>query len=72
MGCIRVDKMLDFISEPLMKCLRDDNPYVRKTAAINVAKLYDLSPELAVDNGFIDVLRELVADSNPMVSILLQ
>ncbi|KAI8052371.1 armadillo-type protein [Syncephalis plumigaleata] len=67
MGCIRVDKMLDFISEPLMKCLRDDNPYVRKTAAINVAKLYDLSPELAVDNGFIDVLRELVADSNPMV-----
>ncbi|RKP06491.1 adaptin N terminal region-domain-containing protein [Thamnocephalis sphaerospora] len=67
MGCIRVDKMLDFISEPLMKCLRDDNPYVRKTAAINVAKLYDLSPELAMDNGFIDVLKELVADSNPMV-----
>ena len=67
MGCIRVDKMLDFISEPLNKCLRDDNPYVRKTAAIAVAKLYDLSPELAQENGFVSALQDLVSDSNPMV-----
>jgi AP-1 complex subunit beta-1 len=67
MGCIRVDKMLDFISDPLMKCLRDENPYVRKTAAINVAKLYDLNPELAIENGFVNTLKELVSDSNPMV-----
>ena len=67
MGCIRVDKMLDFISDPLNKCLRDENPYVRKTAAIAVAKLYDLSPDLAQENGFVNALHDLVSDSNPMV-----
>ena len=39
MGCIRVDKMVDYMEEPLRKTLRDESPYVRKTAAICVAKL---------------------------------
>jgi hypothetical protein len=67
MGCIRVDKILDHICEPLRKCLQDDNPYVRKTAAIGVAKLWDLDQERAVENGFVTILQELVSDSNPMV-----
>jgi AP-1 complex subunit beta-1 len=45
----------------------DEDPYVRKTAAICVAKLFDINPELVEDRGFIDQLRELLADSNPMV-----
>ena len=40
---------------------------MRKTAAICVAKLFDINPELVEDRGFIDQLRELLADSNPMV-----
>jgi hypothetical protein len=36
---------------------QDDDPYVRKTAAICVAKLYDISPELVEDRGFLDMLR---------------
>ncbi|CAG8491468.1 1388_t:CDS:10, partial [Cetraspora pellucida] len=67
MGCIRVEKIIDYLCEPLRKCLRDENPYVRKTAAICVAKLYDLSPSLAIDNGFVSVLQDMVSDSNPMV-----
>ncbi|GES88764.1 adaptor protein complex beta subunit [Rhizophagus clarus] len=67
MGCIRVEKIIDYLCEPLRKCLKDDNPYVRKTAAICVAKLYDLNPELATENGFVAVLQEMVSDSNPMV-----
>lgn len=67
MGCIRVDKILDHICEPLRKCLQDDNPYVRKTAAIGVAKLWDLDQERALENGFVTILQELVSDSNPMV-----
>jgi len=67
MGCLRADKIIDYLSDPLRKCLRDENPYVRKTAAICVAKLYDLKPSLAVDNGFIEQLQEMVSDSNPMV-----
>ncbi|EGG05426.1 uncharacterized protein MELLADRAFT_88081 [Melampsora larici-populina 98AG31] len=67
MGCLRADKILDYVCDPLRKCLQDDNPYVRKTAAIGVAKLYDLKPTLALENGFVDQLKDMVADSNPMV-----
>jgi AP-1 complex subunit beta-1 len=67
MGCIRVDKMIDYMEEPLRKTLRDESPYVRKTAAICVAKLYDLAPALALENGFLETLQELIGDPNPMV-----
>ncbi|KAF9347214.1 AP-1 complex subunit beta-1 [Mortierella sp. AD094] len=67
MGCIRVDKILDHLCEPLRKCLQDDNPYVRKTAAICVAKLWDLDQERAIENGFVTMLLDLISDSTPMV-----
>ncbi|GAA5872684.1 hypothetical protein JCM1840_004487 [Sporobolomyces johnsonii] len=67
MSCLRAEKILDYIADPLRKCLRDENPYVRKTAAICVVKLYDMKPSLAVENGFITALQEMVTDSNPMV-----
>lgn len=67
MGCLRAEKIIDYLCDPLQKCLRDENPYVRKTAALCVAKLYDLKPELVVENGFMETLREMIADSNPMV-----
>jgi vesicle coat complex subunit len=37
--------------------LQDDDPYVRKTAAVCVAKLFDINPELVEDRGFLDMLR---------------
>lgn len=115
MGCIRVDKITEYLCDPLQRtlvvrgrdatlrvsntqrfgpyslffnsdsqfpqtltcgsariCLSDlllldEDPYVRKTAAICVTKLFDINPELVADRGFIDQLRELLADSNPMV-----
>jgi len=67
MGCIRVDKMVDYMEEPLRKTLKDDSPYVRKTAALCVAKLFDLNPSLCLENGFIETLQEMIGDSNPMV-----
>jgi AP-1 complex subunit beta-1 len=67
MGCIRVDKMVDYMEEPLRKTLRDESPYVRKTAVLCVAKLYDLNPAMCVENGFLEQLQELVGDPNPMV-----
>lgn len=69
MGCLRADKILDYVCDPLRKCLRDDNPYVRKTAAICVVKLYDLKPAMCIEGGFIEQLQEMVSDSNPMVSL---
>lgn len=38
-----------------------------KTAAICVAKLYDVNPEMVEEQGFLDQLRELLSSSNPMV-----
>jgi len=67
MGCLRVEEITNYLCEPLRKCLKDDNPYVRKTAAICVAKLYDLNPQLTVDNGFVSTLQEMISDSNPVV-----
>lgn len=67
MGCIRVDKMVDYMEEPLRKTLRDESPYVRKTAAICVAKLFDLNPAMCLENGFLEMLQEMIGDPNPMV-----
>ncbi|KGN43495.1 beta-adaptin-like protein C [Cucumis sativus] len=67
MGCIRVDKITEYLCDPLQRCLKDDDPYVRKTAAICVAKLFDINAELVEDRGFLDSLKDLISDNNPMV-----
>ena len=67
MGCIRVDRITEYLCEPLGRALRDDDPYVRKTAAVCVAKLYDIAPELVAERGFLETLHDLISDSNPSV-----
>lgn len=71
MGCLRVDKVLDYLCEPLQRALKDENAYVRKTAALCAAKVVELSPELAEENGFIEILKGMLADSNPSVFLTL-
>ena len=44
------------------------DPYVRKTGAVAVAKLYDISPAMVKEMGFISKLRDLICDGNPAVS----
>eukprot|EP00761_Pharyngomonas_kirbyi_P004558 gb/GECH01004563.1/.p1 GENE.gb/GECH01004563.1/~~gb/GECH01004563.1/.p1 ORF type:complete len:1516 (+),score=434.63 gb/GECH01004563.1/:1-4548(+) len=67
MGCIRVDRITEYLAEPLRQAMRDSEPYVRKTAAVAVAKLFDINNDLVVEQGFIDSLRDLLRDANPMV-----
>lgn len=69
MSTLKAEKILTYLGEPLNRCLRDDNPYVRKTAALCVAKAFELKPELCVEWGFIEILRDLVGDGNPMVGL---
>ena len=47
------------------------DPYVRKTAAVCVAKLYDINAELVEDQGFLQILRDLICDPNPTVRAFL-
>ena len=68
MGCIRIERILDYVIEPLRRGIRDSSPYVRKTSALCIAKIFDLNAEVSEDCGFLEALQELLmTDSNPMV-----
>lgn len=67
MGCIRVNKIIGYLADPLRKALKDEHPYVRKAAAVCVVKMYDLDREYCASNGFIEQLQALVSDPNPVV-----
>jgi AP-1 complex subunit beta-1 len=67
MGCVRVNRITEYLCEPLRKALKDKDPYVRKTAAVCVAKLYDINAELVEDQDFLERLRDMISDPNPMV-----
>ncbi|KAM9677895.1 LOW QUALITY PROTEIN: AP-2 complex subunit beta-like [Trichechus inunguis] len=66
MGCIRVDKITEYLCDPLRKCLKDEDP-MRKTAAVCMAKLHDINAQMMEGQGFLDSLRDLIADLNSMV-----
>lgn len=66
MALIPLQKITEHLFDPLHSALHDADPYVRKTAAVCVAKLYDTNPELAVEEGFIEELQQLLLDVNPM------
>ena len=68
MGCIRLDQILEYLLEPLRRCCQDTDPYVRKTAATCVAKVWDMNQEAVEEQGFIEILQDMVGDSNPMVA----
>jgi AP-2 complex subunit beta-1 len=53
--------------DPLRHALKDTDPYVRKTAAICVAKIYMIDRRLVEKEDFISDLRDLLADGNPTV-----
>merc|ERR1719397_1921467 len=67
MGYCRVDRITEYLITPLAKALDDSDPYVRKTAALTVVKLYDIQSQCVEDQGFIGTLRAMISDSNPMV-----
>ena len=43
MGCIGSEQMLEYLIAPLDDAMNDEDPYVRKTAAICVAKVYEVN-----------------------------
>eukprot|EP00656_Telonema_subtile_P028580 TRINITY_DN310_c0_g1_i2.p1 TRINITY_DN310_c0_g1~~TRINITY_DN310_c0_g1_i2.p1 ORF type:complete len:851 (+),score=318.38 TRINITY_DN310_c0_g1_i2:80-2632(+) len=70
MGCIRVEKITEYLLTPVLHALdvsKEEDPYVRKTAAIAVAKLYDINSTLVEDHGMITVLQGMLSDPNPAV-----
>ena len=67
MSYIPVPAIVSALLDPLRHALKDSDPYVRKTAAICVAKLYAHDRRLVEREDFVTSLRDLLADSNPTV-----
>ena len=67
MSYIPLPVVIDALTENLRHCLKDRDPYVRKTAAICVAKLYACDPRKAEKGGFVEMLRDLMLDPNATV-----
>lgn len=67
MGCIGITKMFEYLIDPLKDATNDEDPYVRKTAAICIAKLFEIDPERSVNEGLIQRLQEMINDGNGMV-----
>jgi hypothetical protein len=64
---IRLENVAEHMVIPLKKCLADRDPYVRKTAAFGVSKLFDMIPETVDGAGLLKDLVGLLTDENPMV-----
>lgn len=56
MGCVCVDKMVDYMEELLCKIFRDELFYVCKIVVICVVKFFDLNLIMCIENGFFEIL----------------
>ncbi|KAI9794993.1 MAG: hypothetical protein M1816_000013 [Peltula sp. TS41687] len=67
MSYVHVRDFVETTVKPLMSLLKDSDPYVRKTAAFCVAKLYDHDRQLVEQSQLIDRLNGMLRDDNPTV-----
>lgn len=67
MSYIHVKEFVEATVPVVKHMLRDNDPYVRKTAAFCVAKLYDHDKHMVERSDLIDRLNSLLRDDNPTV-----
>lgn len=67
MGYIHVKEFVAGLVLPLKRLLQDPDAYVRKTAAMAVAKLYDHDKNTVEDSDLIDRLNSMLRDENSTV-----
>lgn len=60
MGCIRIEKITNEFVDSLKNGLQDYDPYVKKTSAIAVAKLFSIAPKTVQDQDLIKLLQALL------------
>lgn len=67
MMCIRVDAVIEYTLEPLRHKANDEDPYVRKTVAVGLGKLFHHDTTIFYEQNFLDELLRLLSDGNAMV-----
>lgn len=64
---LNLPEMVEYISDPLRKALQDHHAYVRKTGVMGILKLYNLDREAFERCNFIDILYDMLRDSDASV-----
>jgi vesicle coat complex subunit len=64
---IHVREFVQATIQPVKRLLADGDPYVRKTATLAVAKLYDHDRKVVEATDLIDRLNRMLKDENPTV-----
>lgn len=67
MSYLPLPAVVQALKDPLRQCLRDQDPYVRKTAALCVSKLYMHDPHFVIKEKLYEALRDLLSDNNATV-----
>ena len=60
MGCIGIEQMLEYLLGPLQDAMNDEDAYVRKTAAMCVAKVYEINQLRVEQIGLLAKLRDML------------
>ena len=69
MGCLRVRDLNEYLVQPLLEALSDDDSYVKKTAIMAVPKINEISPDLVRNHRMVSKLAAILeSDLNPFVT----
>jgi len=64
---LRVPQLVEYVADPLKKSLTDGHGYVRKTGVIGLLKLYHLDRAAFDEGNYVDVLYDMLRDTDPQV-----
>lgn len=64
---VHVREFVEATVQPLKRLMGDMDPYVRKTAAFCVSKLYEHDKKMVEGSDLIDRLNRMLKDENPTV-----
>lgn len=60
MGCLRINKLNEYLADPLKRALKDIDPYVRKIAVLCVPKVYEVSADIIEQEGIIESMQNML------------
>ena len=60
MSSLRVPKLNEYLVPTLKDALKDDDPYVRKTAVLSIPKVYEIAPNDSETKNLVHLLEMLV------------
>lgn len=70
MGYLRVEKLNDYLIDPLINGLKDQNDYVRKTAILCVPKVMEVSKTVVLSNDIPSMIVEILKnDSSASIKV---